>query len=168
MRGHLTHTYLIALGSNRRHPRFGRPRNVLAAALERLQAEGVRIASAAPVMLSDPVGPSLRRYANSAAVVETELDPPEFLALVKRIEREFGRRPGGQRWTSRVLDLDLVLWSGGAFAAPDLTIPHPLFRTREFVLRPAAAIAPRWRDPVTGLTVRQLHARLTRRGRLRR
>jgi 2-amino-4-hydroxy-6-hydroxymethyldihydropteridine diphosphokinase len=60
-----------------------------------------------------------------------------------------------------VLDLDVVLWSGGAYAAPTLTIPHPLFRTRAFVLSPAAAIASAWRDPVTGATLRQLHARLT-------
>jgi len=135
---------------------------VLGAALERLEGYGVRIVARAPVLPTDPVGPSLRRYANSAAVIETKLGPPESLALLKRIEREFGRRAGGQRWTSRVLDLDIVLWSGGPFAGPGLTIPHPLFRTRDFVLAPAAAIAGRWRDPLTGLTVRQLHARLTR------
>ena len=134
---------------------------MLAAALEQL-GEHVRVLDAAPVLLTDPVGPSLRRYANSAAVIETKLRPPELLALLKRIEREFGRRAGGQRWTSRVLDLDLVLWSGGPFAAPGLTIPHPLFRTRDFVLAPAVYVAGAWRDPVTGLTVRQLHARLTR------
>ena len=116
----------------------------------------------APVLLTDPVGPSLRRYANSAALVETTLEPPAMLALAKRIERDFGRRPSGQRWASRVLDIDLVLWSGGAYAGPALTIPHPLFRERDFVLAPASAIAPGWRDPLTGLTLRQLHARLTR------
>lgn len=135
---------------------------MLAAALERLADEGVRVIEAAPALLTDPVGPSLRRYVNSAAVIETRLEPTELLALLKRIEREFGRRPGGQRWTARVLDLDVILWSGGPFAEPGLTIPHPLFRTRDFVLAPAVHIAPGWRDPVTGFTVRQLHARLTR------
>jgi 2-amino-4-hydroxy-6-hydroxymethyldihydropteridine diphosphokinase len=119
----------------------------------------VKVIEAAPVLLTDPVGPSHRRYCNSAAVVETRLDPPELLALLKRIEREFGRRKGGQRWSTRVLDLDLILWSGGPYVGPGLVIPHPLFRTRDFVLAPAAEIAPRWRDPVTGLTVRHLLAR---------
>lgn len=155
------HRYLIALGSNQRHARFGSPRRVLAAALERLAAEGVWVIAAAPVVETDPIGPSIRRYANSAAVIETALDPEPLLALLKRIERAFGRRPGGQRWRARVLDLDLVLWSGGPYAAPGLTIPHPLFRTRAFVLAPALAVAPDWRDPLTGATVRQLHARLT-------
>jgi 2-amino-4-hydroxy-6-hydroxymethyldihydropteridine diphosphokinase len=137
---------------------------VLAAALDRLEAEGLKIAAAAPAISSDPIGPSIRRYANSAAIVETALEPPELLALLKRIEREFGRRPGGQRWRARVLDLDIVLWSAGPYVDRTLTIPHLLFRERDFVLRPASAIAPDWRDPVTGLTLRQLHARLTRRG----
>ena len=135
---------------------------MLAAALEALEREGIKIIAAAPVLLTDPVGPSIRRYANAAAVIETKVRPLELLAALKRIERAFGRRPGGQRWSARVLDLDIVLWSGGPFVAAGLTIPHPLFRMRDFVLTPAVRIAPRWRDPLTGLTVRQLHARLTR------
>ena len=121
----------------------------------------MRVLAAAPAIETDPIGPSIRRYANSAAVIETDIEPEALLALLKRIEHDFGRRPGGQRWRARVLDLDVVLWSGGAYASADLTIPHPLFRTRAFVLAPAATIAPAWRDPLTGLTVRQLNARLT-------
>lgn len=121
-----------------------------------------------PALLTDPVGPSIRRYANGAAVIETSLEPLALLTALKRIERAFGRRAGGQRWSARVLDLDVVLWSGGPFAAPGLTIPHPLFRERRFVLGPALAIAGQWRDPLTGLTLRQLHARLTRPRPLRR
>ena len=135
---------------------------MLAAALERLEAEGVHVTAAAPAIETTPVGPSIRRYANSAALIETALEPDALLAVLKRIEREFGRRRGGQRWRARVLDLDLVLWSGGAYASDALTIPHPLFRDRRFVLAPALAVAPDWRDPITGATVRQLHARLTR------
>lgn len=155
------HRYLIALGSNQRHARFGSPRRVLAAALERLEAEGVRLIAAARPIETAPVGPSIRRYANSAAVIETGLEPEALLALLKRVEHEFGRRALGQRWRARVLDLDVVLWSGGPYASPALTIPHPLFRKRAFVLGPALAIAPAWRDPLSGATVRQLHARLT-------
>ena len=156
------HRYLIALGSNQRHARSGAPRRVLAAALERLKADGVTVIAAAPAMETDPVGPSIRRYANSAAVIETDLEPEALLALLKQIEHAFGRRSGGQRWRARVLDLDVILWSGGPYASPALAIPHPLFREREFVLAPALAVAATWRDPLTGLSVRQLHARLTR------
>jgi 2-amino-4-hydroxy-6-hydroxymethyldihydropteridine diphosphokinase len=153
-----TSDYLIALGSNRRHHRHGAPEKVLRAALARLEPR-----AAAPIMRSAPLGPSRRRYANTVALLRTAESPSELLARLKRIERRFGRRRGGQRWGSRVLDLDVVLWSLGCWASPGLVIPHLAFRERLFVLTPAARIAPRWRDPVTGLTLRQLHARLTRR-----
>lgn len=152
--------YLIALGSNRRHARFGRPEQVLGEALDALDASGVVVECAGPLIRSAPLGPSTRRYANSAALVVTELLPDELLVALKAIERAFGRRPGGQRWASRVLDLDIILWSGGAWVSPGLVVPHREFRERMFVLGPAAAIAPRWRDPVTALTLRQLKVRL--------
>jgi 2-amino-4-hydroxy-6-hydroxymethyldihydropteridine diphosphokinase len=61
-----------------------------------------------------------------------------------------------------VLDLDLLLWSGGAFRSPLLTIPHPALDQRSFVLQPLASIAPNWR--LKGpLTVRHLAHRLARR-----
>jgi len=154
--------YLIALGSNVRHVRHGAPREVLRAALDALGEEGLSVVAAAPIIASAPIGPSWRRYANSAALIETDLDPDELLALLKRIERRFGRRAGGKRWGARVLDLDVILWSGGMWGAPDLVVPHRSFRERDFVLRPAAALAPDWRDPVGGLTLRQLFNRLTR------
>ncbi len=155
------HRYLIGLGSNRRHPRYGRPRDVVEAAVIALVEHGVHIERVSPIVLTAPIGPSLRRYANAAAVIGTDRGPHKLLRLLKKLEREFGRRQGGQRWTSRVLDLDIVLWNGGPYAAPDLIIPHPLFRERGFVLEPAVAVAPDWRDPLSGLTVRQLRARLT-------
>lgn len=160
--------YLIALGSNKRHHRHGAPAGVLAAALDALAAQGIAVLAVAPVLQSAPLGPSRRRYANGAALIESDLDPEELLALLKSTERQFGRRSGGQRWASRVLDLDIVLWSGGAWSSPDLTVPHKSFRQRDFVLRPARALAPLWRDPITGLSLNHLHARLTQPRRLRR
>ena len=135
---------------------------MLAAAIRAMDKAGLKIEAASRPMASAPLGPSLRRYGNGAALVRTRLDPPDLLALLKQIERMFGRRTGGQRWSTRVLDLDIVLWSGGAWATPGLTIPHPAFRERGFVLRPALDLCPDWRDPLTGLTLRHLHARLTR------
>lgn len=154
--------YLIALGSNKRHHRHGDPRQVLRAAIAALAAAAVVVEAAAPIVTSAPLGPSLRCYANSAALIATDLAPDELLDLLKTIEGQFGRRAGGQRWSSRVLDLDIVLWSGGAWSSPRLTVPHAAFRTRDFVLTPTVALAPGWRDPVSNLSLRQLKARLTR------
>ena len=115
-----------------------------------------------PVVETPPVGPSIRRFANAACVIESGETPPELLDRLKNIERDFGRR-AGQRWGSRVIDLDIILWSGGCWASPGLVVPHTAYRTRDFVLAPAVATAPDWRDPVTNLTLRQLRSRLTRR-----
>ncbi len=150
-------TYVVALGSNR-CGRHGRPAAEVAAALGKLRGR----VTAAPVMTSAPLGPSIRRFANTVALVETRAGPQKLLRRLKKIERRFGRR-NGQRWGTRVIDLDIILWSGGAYDGPGLTIPHPAFRERGFVLGPLLSLAPGWRDPISGLTVRHLHNRLTRR-----
>ena len=157
------HRYLVALGSNRRVPGLGAPRAVLAGAVAALARSGWEVEAVARVIDSAPVGPSLRRYANGAAIIAGGRAPLAALASLQDVERVFGRDRRGQRWRSRTLDLDIVLWSGGTWYGPRLAIPHPLFRQRDFVLRPAAQIAPDWRDPVSGLTLRQLAARAVQR-----
>ena len=136
---------------------------MLAAATDLIDETLGSVLARSPVIDSTPVGPSLRRYANAALVLESALDPQDLLASLQWLEAQLGRVRRGQRWRSRVIDLDIVLWSGGVVAEPNLKVPHPLFRQRDFVLGPAAAIAPSWRDPLTGLTLAHLHARLTRR-----
>ena len=150
-----TTSYAIALGSNRRS-RHGSPAATLRAALAAIG--GVRAVSA--IRDTPALGPAGRSFANAVAMVDSRLAPDAMLARLKHIERAFGRRPG-RRWGPRVLDLDIILWSGGAWHGPGPTIPHPAFRERDFVLRPLAEVAPRWRDPVSGATIRQLLARLT-------
>jgi 2-amino-4-hydroxy-6-hydroxymethyldihydropteridine diphosphokinase len=155
-----THLYAVAIGSNRPHGRFGRPVGVVKAAIAQLDTEFV-LFDASPIVLNPADGGAGRDFANAVALVESELDPPAILKRLKAIEREFGRRRG-RRWGPRVLDLDLVLWSGGAFQSRRLTVPHPRLDQRSFVLEPLAAIAPGWR--VRGaLTARHLAHRLARR-----
>lgn len=146
-------SYIIALGSNRRG-RHGSPRAEVRAALAAIG--GVRAVSR--LHETAPLGPSIRRFANAIAWIDTDETPGALLARLKAIERAFGRRRG-QRWGARVIDLDIVLWSGGCQVAPGLVVPHPRYRERRFVLAPLAEIAPRWRDPVTGrATLPLLHA----------
>ncbi|WP_404712724.1 2-amino-4-hydroxy-6-hydroxymethyldihydropteridine diphosphokinase [Sphingomonas sp. MMS24-J13] len=155
--------YAIALGSNRRHGRHGAPARVLAAAIAALPREGVIPLTVSPTFVTAPIGPSIRAFANAAALVETPLDPPALLAALKRIERAFGRRRG-QRWGARVLDLDILLWQKGRWSSrrPVLLIPHIGLAKRRFVLDPLVKIAPEWPVPRIG-TVAQARARLTRR-----
>lgn len=155
-------TYALALGSNQRHIRHGPPERVVAKALTKIDGKHVRLLAQSATIRSRPIGPSLRTFANAVAIVETRLAPPELLARLKRVEHKLGRRQRGRRWQARVIDLDIILWSGGLWASPELTVPHTEFRKRAFVLGPLAAIAGDWRDPISGLTVRHLKARLDR------
>jgi 2-amino-4-hydroxy-6-hydroxymethyldihydropteridine diphosphokinase len=151
--------YAIAIGSNRPHGRYGRPPQVVEAAIARLD-EDFGLFDSSPIILNSAIGGAGRDFANAVSLIESALDPPEMLRRIKAIEREFGRRRG-KHWAARVLDLDIILWSGGRFRSRSLNIPHYGLEQRSFVLQPLAAIAPEWR--VRGsLTARQLAHRLAR------
>lgn len=154
--------YVIALGSNRRHHRHGHPRAVVLAAAAMLAAsKHMKVVAIAPVVTTSAIGPAGRSFANTALVLQTKRAPDEVLRFLKKAERNFGRRRT-RRWGPRVLDLDIILWSGGIWADDRLAIPHPGFRERRFVLDPLVKLVPDWRDPRDHLTVRQLRARLIR------
>ena len=157
--GQANHLYAIAVGSNRPHGRHGRPPAVVAAAIARLD-EAFALFDSSPIMLNRAIGGAGRDFANAVALVETAIDPPALLAALKAIERDFGRRTG-RRWGPRVLDLDIVAWSGGPFASRRLTIPHRRLAERSFVLTPLTLVAPNWRL-IGWLTARHLAARLAR------
>jgi 2-amino-4-hydroxy-6-hydroxymethyldihydropteridine diphosphokinase len=155
-----THLYAIAIGSNRPHGRYGRPAQVVEAAIARLD-KTFGLFDASPIVLNPAIGRAGRDFANAVALVESDEDPQTMLAEIKAIERSFGRR-AGKRWGPRVLDLDIVLWSGGTVRSRRLTVPHRGLEERRFVIQPLAAIAPRWR--IRGrLTARHLAHRLARR-----
>ena len=94
-------------------------------------------------------------FLNAALVGGTGDAPDRLLERLLSIEGERGRvrsYPGAPR----TLDLDLVLVGDLVVETPALTLPHPRFRYRAFVLEPLAEIAPALVDPVTGKTVSQL------------
>lgn len=155
-----TQLYAIAIGSNRPHGRYGRPPQVVEQAIARLD-EDFGLFDASPILLNKAMGEAGRDFANAVALVESDLAPPEMLRRLKSLEREFGRRRG-RRWAARVLDLDIIDWSGGTWRSRGLNVPHRGAATRGFVMDPLAAIAPGWKlEPP--LTARHLAHRLARR-----
>jgi 2-amino-4-hydroxy-6-hydroxymethyldihydropteridine diphosphokinase len=99
-------------------------------------------------------------FLNAAAVGETALSARVLLETMLSIEQELGRvrpYPGA----ARTVDLDLILYGDAIIDEPDLVVPHPRFRERRFVLDPLAEVAGDWTDPVTGLTIAALLARLS-------
>ena len=78
--------------------------------------------------------------------------------MTQEIERELGRSEKSHSgiYKDRSIDLDLILYGDEVVEQEGLTIPHPRFRERLFVLKPLAEIAPNVVDPVTGKTIQQL------------
>ncbi|HKE85699.1 MAG TPA: 2-amino-4-hydroxy-6-hydroxymethyldihydropteridine diphosphokinase [Vicinamibacterales bacterium] len=94
-------------------------------------------------------------FLNAAAVGETTLSANALLEQLLAIEASLGRvRPYPN--APRTVDLDLILYDAAIEDSARLTLPHPRFRERRFVLEPLAEIAPDWRDPVTGKSVEEL------------
>ena len=103
-------------------------------------------------------------YLNGAAVGVTPLQPADLLEHLLIVEEERGRqRPF--RNAPRTLDLDLILYGDRVVQTETVTVPHPRFRERAFVLEPLAEIAPALIDPVSGLSVGELCRRLAASGR---
>lgn len=141
----------IALGSN-----LGDRDRVLRDAIAALApiVHNLRVStfhSTAPVGVPGPQP----MFLNAAAVGETTLSAQALLERLLAIETTLGRvRPYPN--APRTLDLDLILYDGAIEESPTLTLPHPRFRERRFVLEPLAEIAPDWRDPITGKSVEEL------------
>ena len=99
----------VALGSN-----LGRRQLALRAAVARLgMVAGTRVVAVARFRETMPVNApeGSGKFINSAAVVETTLEPGELLARLLEIERELGReRVDGERNVARVIDLDLLMY----------------------------------------------------------
>jgi 2-amino-4-hydroxy-6-hydroxymethyldihydropteridine diphosphokinase len=141
----------VALGSN-----VGDRAAHLTWALEALSSllSGVRCS---PVVNTAPqnVPDDQPDYLNAVAVGVTTLGPRALLDALLQLEARRGRIRSGIR-AARTLDLDLILYGTARIDEPGLTVPHPRFRERDFVLGPLAALVPRWRDPVSGQTLAAL------------
>ena len=152
---------LLGLGANLAHPDHGTPRETLLAALDAIRAEGVGIAACSPWYRSAPVPPSDQPwFVNGVAALETALPPDRLLALLHRVEAHFGRIRR-ERNEARVIDLDLLAYNDRVSGeGEEPALPHPRLAERAFVVLPLAALAPDWRHPQSGLSARELAARL--------
>jgi 2-amino-4-hydroxy-6-hydroxymethyldihydropteridine diphosphokinase len=94
-------------------------------------------------------------FLNTAIEVRTLLEPGPLMQACLEVEKKAGRTrdvPKGPR----SLDIDILIYKDRILDTQDLSIPHPRFRERRFVLAPLAELAPDLADPVSGLTMTQL------------
>ena len=137
------HRPIVALGSN-----LGDRAAYLRFGLERLS----NVVSQSQVFETDPVGGPDNQgpYLNMVAVVDTDLDPFAMLRRLLQIESE-AHRVRVERWGPRTLDLDLLFYDDYTIESEELTVPHPRFAERRFVLEPLSEVAvefcpSHWRD----------------------
>lgn len=114
----------------------------------------------APVYISKAVGYTDQPdFLNTAVSGQTSLSPQALLARVKQIEQDVGRTTTF-RHGPREIDIDIIFYGQQTLKSRDLTIPHPSFSERDFVLKPLADLDPALTDPVSGRKIADLLAEL--------
>lgn len=141
----------LSLGSN------VEPERHLHEALEALRARfGHVIVS--PVYRTPAIGFVGPDFLNAAAVIDSDLEPQALNDWLHALEDAHGRDRSGPRFSSRTLDIDIVLFDDRVLEGEgNLRLPRPELR-HAFVLRPLADIAPGVEVPGTGRTLGQLWA----------
>ena len=115
----------LGLGSN-----LGRRERNLSAARRRLRQKGGRILRQSRVIETEPWGVVEQpRFLNQVVEVDWEGSARQLLRAAKAVERE-----GGRRWGPRVIDVDILLFGAATISEPDLQVPHPRIRERDFVM----------------------------------
>jgi len=147
---------LIALGGN-----VGDVRDTLDRAVASLcDGQTVRLLARSADYRTPPWGViDQPPFVNLCVAVETSLAPQALLARVQAVEHALGRdRANERRWGPRAIDIDLIAYDDLALDTPALTLPHPRWLERAFVLVPLAEIAPE--RLIAGMTVREALARV--------
>lgn len=129
-----SHRAIVALGSN-----LGDREGYLRFAVDELGA----VVAQSQLFETDPVGgpDDQGAYLNMVVALDTPLDPYAFVRRCQRIEAE-ALRQRVVRWGPRTLDVDVLFYDDVTISSTELTIPHPRYAERRFVLAPLAEVAP--------------------------
>ena len=114
------------------------------------ETEGITVKKVSSFIETEPYGGvAENKFINCAAQIETYLPPLALLGEIHRIEAECGR-VRQKRWADRTLDIDIVFYGDMVINLPELTVPHPEYQKRNFVLVPLKEIAPAFVCPLSG------------------
>lgn len=98
---------------------------------------------------------SLNFY-NQVLKIKTSKNPHTVLELCQSIEKKMGRERKAEQYSSRVIDIDILLFDNEIIADQVLQIPHERLHLRKFVLLPLNELAPNFEHPLFNKTVAEL------------
>ena len=151
---------LLLLGSNIE------PGKNMPAALEALRnTSGIMLLAASPTYQSPAIGEDGRHTAqpefhNAAVYIRTDLSVPDLRTVLRKIEAGLGRMRTSDKYASRPMDIDIAFYGSSVVKVDGTVIPDPDIERQPHVAVPLAAIAPDWRHPLSGMTLRQIAGRL--------
>ncbi len=123
----------LSIGSN-----MGERREHLATAVDSLPD----VVGVSGVYVTDAVGgPMQSAFLNLVVQLETDIEPDALLGVCQRIESA-ANRVRTERWGPRTLDVDIIWMDGVTLDTERLTLPHPRWKQRRFVLTPLRELAP--------------------------
>lgn len=142
----------LSLGSS-----VGDKKCYLDTAIKKLNAvRGVAVKKVSSYIQTAPYGGVAKNsFLNCAAEVETFLSPELLLNEINRIEEECGR-VRAVRWDDRTLDIDVIFYGRQIISEENLTIPHPEYSKRDFVLVPLKEIAPDFVCPLLNKRIKDI------------
>ena len=135
----MIHTVYLGLGSN-----IGNRKRMIAQAIENINKQVGVVVRQSALYETKPWGfESPNDFINAAICCETELAPRALMRKLQSIEQQMGRvgKTIGEQYQDRVIDIDILLYDDKV-NEPDLKIPHPYMREREFVMIPLKEIFP--------------------------
>ena len=150
--------YIINIGSNLGDRRLNLSRAMRAVGMEFGDFEMSHAVESEPAGFDSP-----HRFLNIAMLFRSDLEPEEVLAMLQSIEKSISpeaHRDADGAYRDRMIDIDIIAVDDRVIDTPTLQVPHPRLAERRFFLQPLMEIAPQWKHPVSGLTARQMLAKL--------